>query len=103
MSEISSDNVGAKVKLEQELIPAEDGNSTRVMVMLHGLGDTAVTWRRILSGDDAAPVPAGWRLYALDMPGTGASAARACWRVAWSKRACDSSRLVPAAGISTAT
>lgn len=49
----------------------------RCAALLHGLGDTAATWRRILSGDDAAPVPAGWRLYALDMPGTGASAAPA--------------------------
>lgn len=49
----------------------------RCAALLHGLGDTAVTWRRILSGDPAAPVPAGWRLYAPDMPGTGASAAPA--------------------------
>jgi len=33
------------VKLEQELIPAEDGNSTRVMVMLHGLGDSIEGYR----------------------------------------------------------
>lgn len=33
------------MKLEQELIPAEDGNSTRVMVMLHGLGDSIEGYR----------------------------------------------------------
>ena len=54
MSEISSDNVGAKVKLEQELIPAEDGNSTRVMVMLHGLGDSIEGYR--------------WMPEAMDLP-----------------------------------
>jgi phospholipase/carboxylesterase len=33
------------VKLEHELIPAADGNSTRVMVMLHGLGDSIEGYR----------------------------------------------------------
>jgi phospholipase/carboxylesterase len=33
------------VKLKRELIPAADGNSTRVMVMLHGLGDSIEGYR----------------------------------------------------------
>jgi phospholipase/carboxylesterase len=33
------------VKLEHELIPAADGNSTRLMVMLHGLGDSIEGYR----------------------------------------------------------
>lgn len=33
------------MKLEHELIPAADGNSTRVMVMLHGLGDSIEGYR----------------------------------------------------------
>jgi phospholipase/carboxylesterase len=33
------------VKLEYELIPAADGNSTRLMVMLHGLGDSIEGYR----------------------------------------------------------
>lgn len=49
----------------------------RCAALVHGLGDTALTWRRILSGDGGAPVPAGWRLVAFDMPGTGASPAPA--------------------------
>lgn len=47
----------------------------RCAALVHGLGDTHVTWRRILQGDAAAPVPPGWRLVAVDMPGTGLSAA----------------------------
>ncbi|MEK7707719.1 MAG: hypothetical protein AAB380_06960 [Verrucomicrobiota bacterium] len=42
------------MKLEQELIPAEDGNSTRVMVMLHGLGDSIEGYR--------------WMPEAMDLP-----------------------------------
>lgn len=53
------------------------GAPCRCAALLHGLGDSAATWRSILSDDAGAPVPSGWRLYALDMPGTGASAAPA--------------------------
>jgi len=33
------------MKLQHELIPASDGNSTRLMVMLHGLGDSIAGYR----------------------------------------------------------
>ena len=33
------------MKLEHELIPAADGNSTKLMVMLHGLGDSIEGYR----------------------------------------------------------
>jgi pimeloyl-ACP methyl ester carboxylesterase len=46
------------------------GEPCRCAALVHGLGDTHVTWRRILQGDPSAPVPSGWRLFAVDMPGT---------------------------------
>lgn len=51
------------------------GEPCRCAALVHGLGDTHATWRRILQGDAAAPVPSGWRLFAVDMPGTGLSPA----------------------------
>jgi len=50
------------------------GGECRCAVLIHGLGDSAETWERVLAGDrGAGPVPPGWRLYAVDMPGTGTS------------------------------
>lgn len=47
----------------------------RCVALLHGLGDTAATWRRLLQDEVGAPVPAGQRLVAFDSPGTNGSAA----------------------------
>lgn len=46
------------------------GEPCRCAAFVHGLGDTAVTWRHILQGEANTPVPSGWRLVAFDMPGT---------------------------------
>lgn len=46
------------------------GEPCRCAALVHGLGDTSATWRRILAGEADAPVPPGWRLFAPDMPGT---------------------------------
>lgn len=53
------------------------GAPCRCAVFIHGLGDTAVTWRRLLQDEAGAAVPAGRRLLAFDMPGTEASPAPA--------------------------
>lgn len=50
--------------------PAE---ACRCVALVHGLGDKAETWRRLLVDEDGARVGPGRRLVALDMPGTGAS------------------------------
>lgn len=42
----------------------------RCAVFVHGLGDTAATWRRLLQDEGGA---SGWRLAAFDLPGTGGS------------------------------
>ncbi|TBR17333.1 alpha/beta hydrolase, partial [bacterium] len=49
------------------------GAPCRCAVLVHGLGDTSATWRRVLSGEASSPVPSGWRLFAPDMPGTSPS------------------------------
>lgn len=53
------------------------GAPCRCAALLHGLGDSAATWRNILQGDADAPFPSGWRVAAFDMPGTGRSPAPA--------------------------
>lgn len=51
------------------------GAPCRCAALLHGLGDSAATWRNILQGGAGAPFPSGWRVVAFDMPGTGLSPA----------------------------
>lgn len=45
----------------------------RCVALVHGLGDSALTWDRVLSGDGAPPPPEGTRLLAVDLPGTDGS------------------------------
>ena len=54
------------------------GASCRCVALIHGLGDSALTWDKVLRGAGGAPeVPAGWRLVALELPGTEGSDAPA--------------------------
>lgn len=51
------------------------GKPCSCVALIHGLGDTALTWDSVLRGSDgAAPVPEGYRLLALDLPGSEGSA-----------------------------
>jgi pimeloyl-ACP methyl ester carboxylesterase len=43
--------------------------------LVHGLGDSAETWDRLLLDAPGAPFPKGVRAYAVNLPGTGGSAA----------------------------
>ncbi|MFH1723430.1 MAG: alpha/beta hydrolase [Elusimicrobiota bacterium] len=46
----------------------------RCVALIHGLGDDATAWRRILVGDtESGPPPRGFRLYALNLPATDGS------------------------------
>lgn len=49
------------------------GGSCRCVALIHGLGDSSMTWNQIFLG----PVPPGTRLFAPDLPGTNDSAAPA--------------------------
>ncbi|MFH2202787.1 MAG: alpha/beta hydrolase [Elusimicrobiota bacterium] len=49
----------------------EEGRACRCVALVHGLGDSAVTWERILT---ARGEMRGSRLYAFNMPGTDGSA-----------------------------
>ena len=53
----------------------EPGKPCRCVALIHGLGDTAATWDSVLLGrGGAAPPPAGYRLLAVELPGTEGSA-----------------------------
>lgn len=49
------------------------GRPCRCVALVHGLGDSALTWDRVLGGDGAPPPPEGTRLLAVDLPGTDGS------------------------------
>lgn len=54
----------------------------RCAALIHGLGDSALTWDNLLVGaGGAAAPPAGWRLLALNLPGTEGSAVPADYAV----------------------
>ncbi len=46
------------------------GAPCRCVAFVHGMGDTALTWSKLIRGEDAPPPPPGTRLLAVDMPGT---------------------------------
>ncbi|UPT75070.1 MAG: alpha/beta hydrolase [Elusimicrobiota bacterium] len=51
------------------------GAPCRCVALVHGMGDTALTWNKLmLGGDGAPPPPAGVRVLAVNMPGTDGSA-----------------------------
>lgn len=47
------------------------GAPCRCVALVHGLGDSSATWRRVLRDEDGAPVPPGNRLVAFDLPAPG--------------------------------
>lgn len=47
------------------------GAACRCVALVHGLGDSSATWRRLLRDEDGAPVPRGNRLVAFDLPAPG--------------------------------
>lgn len=60
----------------------EAGKPCRCVALVHGMGDTALTWGKLILGEDGAPrPPAGTRILAVDMPGTEDSPAAADYGV----------------------
>jgi len=53
------------------------GQECRCVALVHGLGDSAETWDRILLDEEGAPFPRGVKVYAPNLPGTEGSAAPA--------------------------
>lgn len=51
------------------------GEACRCVALVHGMGDTALTWSKLIRGEGAPPPPTGTRLLAVDMPGTEGSPA----------------------------
>ncbi|MBI5595431.1 MAG: alpha/beta hydrolase [Elusimicrobia bacterium] len=47
------------------------GAACRCIALLHGLGDSAATWRRLLRDEEGARVPSGRRLVAFELPAPG--------------------------------
>lgn len=53
------------------------GEPCRCVALVHGLGDSAETWDRLLLDEKEAPFPKGVKVYAPNLPGTEGSAAPA--------------------------
>ncbi len=53
------------------------GAPCRCVALIHGMGDSSLTWDKVMLGLGVPPPPAGARVLALDLPGTGASDAPA--------------------------
>ncbi len=69
-------DAGGLVAYERDL--CAPGEPCRCAALIHGLGDSALTWDKILLGKDGASAPpAGWRLLAVNLPGTDGSRAPA--------------------------
>ena len=67
--------VAAGPLLAYEMNSCRPGAPCRCVALVHGLGDSALTWDKIMNGTDgAAPPPEGSLLLAVDMPGTDGSA-----------------------------
>jgi pimeloyl-ACP methyl ester carboxylesterase len=49
-------------------------NDCSCVALVHGLGDTALTWRNLLRDNKSGALPPGYRLFAFNMPGTRNSA-----------------------------
>lgn len=61
--------------LAYEMNSCRPGAPCRCVALVHGMGDSALTWDKTLKGTEgAAPPPAGTLLLAVDMPGTDGSA-----------------------------
>ncbi|MDX6768867.1 MAG: alpha/beta hydrolase [Elusimicrobiota bacterium] len=53
------------------------GAPCRCVALVHGMGDSSLTWDKVMLGLGVPPPPAGTRVLALDLPGTGDSVAPA--------------------------
>lgn len=49
------------------------GAPCRCVALLHGMGDSALTWDKLLLGKGAPPPPQGTRVLAVELPGTDGS------------------------------
>jgi pimeloyl-ACP methyl ester carboxylesterase len=49
------------------------GAPCRCVALVHGMGDSALTWDKVLLGKDATPPPPGTRVLAVELPGTDGS------------------------------
>lgn len=49
------------------------GAACRCVALVHGMGDSALTWDNVILGRDALPPPPGTRLLAVELPGTDGS------------------------------
>lgn len=50
------------------------GAPCRCVALVHGMGDSALTWDNVMLGRGVTPPPAGTRLLAVELPGTDGSA-----------------------------
>lgn len=58
------------------------GEPCRCVALVHGMGDTALTWDKLMIGGGGAPAaPRGTRILALELPGTEGSAPAADYGV----------------------
>jgi pimeloyl-ACP methyl ester carboxylesterase len=65
---------GSLAAYEKDL--CEPAKPCRCVALIHGLGDSALTWDNVLLGrGGAAPPPVGYRLLAVELPGSEGSAA----------------------------
>ncbi len=65
--------VGTLAGYERDL--CRPGQPCSCVALIHGLGDSAMTWDKLLGGQEgAAPPPQGTRLLALELPGSEGSA-----------------------------
>lgn len=51
----------------------EPGKPCRCVALIHGMGDSALTWDKVMLGLGVPPPPGGTRLVALELPGTDGS------------------------------
>lgn len=49
------------------------GGSCRCVALIHGMGDSGLTWDKVMLGLGAPPPPQGTRVVALELPGTEGS------------------------------
>jgi pimeloyl-ACP methyl ester carboxylesterase len=56
-----------------ELDRCAPGAPCRCVALIHGMGDSALTWDKVLLGLGVPPPPAGTRVVAIELPGTDGS------------------------------
>lgn len=56
-----------------ELDRCAPGAACRCVALIHGMGDSALTWDKVMLGLGVPPPPGGTRIVALELPGTDGS------------------------------